>query len=49
MRQSQRSIRIATGKLQKDLSRSNQANCQEHTDLASNIDVLIRLHKMLCC
>ena len=24
-------------------------NCQEHTDLASNIDVLIRLHKMLCC
>ena len=23
-------------------------NCQEHTDLASNIDVLICLHKMLC-
>ena len=24
-------------------------NCQEHTDLASNIDVSIRSHKMLCC
>ena len=24
-------------------------NCQEHTDIASNIEVLILLHKMLCC